>query len=239
MVNRAVTMIHLNLQAKNSLFISIVSLLNHIVLTFIGAILLVQSDMQFGILVAFNNYSRTLSSSLDSLVQVKANLQGALASIERLNTVNEMFDAYLSEEEEKAKLKDKIQEISFNGICSSIGGKIVLEKFDYTFKNGITGIKGENGGGKTRIMNLIVKNHICDKGEIYINGLPIHSIKYNSLISKIAYVGTDKILYNLSLRENITLFETLEHVSDTEINDILNAVQLLSDIVELPDGLDT
>lgn len=59
--------------------------------------------------------------------------------------------------------------IDIYNICKSFGDKCLLDDFTYQFKRGEkVGIVGNNGIGKTTLLNIITGNEPCDKGKIEI-----------------------------------------------------------------------
>ena len=49
-------------------------------------------------------------------------------------------------------------ELKLTEVTKKYGQKVALDKFSYTFGNGIYGILGANGAGKSTMMNLITDN---------------------------------------------------------------------------------
>ncbi len=57
-------------------------------------------------------------------------------------------------------------ELKLNNLTKHYGTKVALEDFTYTFHEGIYGILGANGAGKSTMMNLITDNIVRTGGEI-------------------------------------------------------------------------
>ena len=64
-------------------------------------------------------------------------------------------------------------ELKLTDVTKKYGQKVALDKFSYTFGNGIYGILGANGAGKSTMMNLITDNVKRDGGEITYNGVDV------------------------------------------------------------------
>lgn len=230
---------HIGLTLNNSLFISLISLINYISLTTIGFVFVLSGKLLLGTLVAFNTYSKTLSSSLDTLVQLKANLQPSLVSIQRLMEVENIYAEWKQEEEKKEKIGNKIEGIAIKNICKSFDSNEVLNDFTKEFGKGITGIQGPNGCGKTTLMKLLLHSCLPEKGSILFGDRNLNDISLGWIQEQISYVGANKITYNVSLRENLVLFEGGENISDGQIYDALKVVDLWDDVNELPEKLNT
>ena len=69
----------------------------------------------------------------------------------------------------------------------------------------VTALVGPSGGGKSTILNLILRFHEVDGGSILIDGQNIAAVSRRSLRSQVAYVGQDIFLFRGSIRENIAL----------------------------------
>jgi ATP-binding cassette, subfamily B, bacterial MsbA len=67
----------------------------------------------------------------------------------------------------------------------------------------ITALVGSSGGGKSTILNLILRLHEAERGRILIDGQDIGTVSRQSLRRQIAYVGQDVFLFRSSIRDNI------------------------------------
>ncbi len=68
----------------------------------------------------------------------------------------------------------------------------------------ITALVGQSGAGKTTIINLIPRFYDPQKGEIKIDGQNIKRINLNSLRQKIALVSQDIVLFDDTVKNNIS-----------------------------------
>jgi subfamily B ATP-binding cassette protein MsbA len=69
----------------------------------------------------------------------------------------------------------------------------------------ITALVGPSGGGKTTILNLILRFYEIESGAIVIDGQNIAAVSRHSLRHQIGYVGQDVFLFRGSVRDNIAL----------------------------------
>lgn len=237
--SKEITMKHMYLKSNYSLLMAIISFLSHLVLIGFGAVLILSGRIPLGILVAFSGYSKTFSTASRSISHLRANIQPALVSIERLAEISERFSIFSDQEKDLISDLGRIVSIRFDKVSMSFGEKKVLQKFSSEFHNGITGIQGPNGCGKTTIMNLMLKNFCPSEGEILINDVSISEISYTYIQKNFSYTGSAKVLYDLTVRENLLLFNGCERVSDHEITEVLGIVHLHEDIGHLPNGIET
>lgn len=97
---------------------------------------------------------------------------------------------------------------------------------------------GESGAGKTTLADLILGLLEPESGKVSVSGLrPIEAIQ--KWPGAVAYVPQDVVIFNGSIRENITLgFENLDE-SEAQLRKVVNLASLSDFVDELPEGLDS
>lgn len=122
----------------------------------------------------------------------------------------------------------------------SFSGNVVVENLTYSYDKNrdilknltctfaereITAIVGVSGSGKSTFMDLMLGVLELQSGKITIsNEMPIDAIK--NWPGKITYVPQETKIYDGTIRENILLGMSPDYVSDLEIDEIINLVQL-------------
>lgn len=96
---------------------------------------------------------------------------------------------------------------------------------------------GPSGGGKSTLMNLLLRFYDVDKGSIQIDGQDIRTVSLASLREHIALVSQEVVLFDCTIRENIA-YGDLE-ASEEAIRAAATAAHALKFIEALPDGFDT
>lgn len=229
-------------QTKFDGLVSAMGLLGHIALMVVGVFYVYTGVISFGTFIAFNNYSKSLSASIDALVNVKTNLQPLMVSIERVFEIEELSMESDESECEKKIAVNGIDSICFRNVSLSYGENEVLHQVNIHLQKGkITGVIGKNGSGKTSMMNLIMQNVLPTKGELLFNGTSADNYNYYFLRKQFEYIGVNRNLYYLSVYDNITLsgdvLLTKENIEAVE--QACREVGLLEDIYELADIFDT
>lgn len=85
-------------------------------------------------------------------------------------------------------------EIILDKVSKTYNGREVLKDVSFTLDNGMYSLRGENGCGKTTLLNMIANYLPPDKGAIKTNG-------------SLFYVFQDETFFsNLSLTDNLVLF---------------------------------
>jgi ATP-binding cassette subfamily B protein len=101
----------------------------------------------------------------------------------------------------------------------------------------VTALVGPSGGGKSTILNLILRFYEIDRGAITIDGQNISSVLRTSLRAQIAYVGQDVFLFHGTIRENIALGKP--GASEAEIVAAAKAAHAHEFITGFPAGYDS
>jgi ATP-binding cassette, subfamily B, bacterial MsbA len=101
----------------------------------------------------------------------------------------------------------------------------------------VTALVGPSGGGKSTILNLILRFYEVDGGVITIDGQNIAAISRRSLRRQVAYVGQDVFLFRGSVRDNIAVGRP--GATDAEIVAAAKAAYAHDFIMASPRGYDT
>src|SRR5262245_13509369 len=98
------------------------------------------------------------------------------------------------------------------------------------------GVAGASGSGKSTVIKLLLGLYHLDRGSLEIGGVPVEEVRHEQLVSNIAVVLQETELFNMSLRENITL---MRDVPLTLLQQSCQTACLGDIIAKLPSGLDT
>ena len=114
----------------------------------------------------------------------------------------------------------------------------VLKGINLKVKVGeILAVVGSSGGGKSTLVNLIPRFYDVNSGSLAIDGTDIRDVTFKSLRNQIGVVTQQTILFNDTVRNNIT-YGSLD-ASEEQIRDAARAAHALSFIQHLPEGFDT
>jgi ATP-binding cassette, subfamily B, bacterial MsbA len=117
-------------------------------------------------------------------------------------------------------------------------GEPTLRELSFVAKPGqITALVGPSGGGKSTILNLILRFFEINGGTIVIDGQNIGAVSRRSLRRQIAYVGQDVFLFRGTIRDNIA-FGRPDATQD-EIVNAAHAACAHDFIMGFPQGYDT
>ena len=117
-------------------------------------------------------------------------------------------------------------------------GEKVIRNLSFVAEPGkVSALVGPSGGGKSTILNLMLRFYEVDGGAIVIDGQNIAAVLRRSLRGQIAYVGQDVFLFRGSVRENIALGRL--GATEAEIIAAARAAYAHDFIIAFPRGYDT
>ncbi|MFM7382762.1 MAG: ABC transporter ATP-binding protein, partial [Microcystaceae cyanobacterium] len=94
------------------------------------------------------------------------------------------------------------------GLCKSFGGLKAVNEAQITVQKGsITGLIGPNGAGKTTLFNLLSNFIRPDRGEVLLDGEPIHTLSPHRIARQgcIRTFQVARVLSRLTVLENMLL----------------------------------
>lgn len=199
-----------------------------------GLLLVAYSDLSIGLMFAMFGYIWFIMTPVQEILSIQYSLASAKAAIGRINKVLELK----TESDGNIELKDKKIDITLKNLTFSYTeDKTTLKNISFSIKSGEkVAIIGASGSGKTTISQLIAGFYAKNSGDILYNDISIDNISKKSLREHIFLVLQMPILFNNTLRFNLTMGED---ISNEKIKEALKIAQLNSMLENLPDGLDT
>ncbi len=214
--------------------------LGYVVVCVLGAALVLDGQITFGVITAFIMYVRLFTSPLGTLAQGMTQMQSAAAAGDRV------FD-FLQEkelEDESAKTKhltDVKGEVEFSHVRFSYPDhpdKVIIKDFSAHVKPGQkVAIVGPTGAGKTTMVNLLMRFYEINSGDIKIDGVSTSELTRENVHSLFGMVLQDTWLIEGTVRENLVYNRT--GVTDEELERACRACGIYHFIETLPDGFDT
>lgn len=196
-----------------------------VLLYMIGSLLVISENMSVGSLMAFIAYSSYAISPLSAMFNLGITMSNVLPAAERYFSVLDL--KYDETEEGTDQIKGfQIEEILFDHIQFFYGEKQVLDDVSFEVKAGeILILTGENGSGKTTVLNLLLRFIKPHAGHIYCNGKDIGLYDIEVFREKISLVGPGSYIFNGTVIDNILLGISVEQ---EKINHILEIVSFQS-----------
>ena len=177
----------------------------------------IHDRLSLGTLVAFLTYIQMLLVPIRGLSDKYNQLQGAVASTERIFTLlddprtleyntleNSAFETEPGAGSGASVYKG---DIVFDGVDFSYQpDRKILDKFTLRIPRGQTvTLVGPSGGGKSTLVNLVLRLYDPGQGEIRLGGTPLTAIAPEDLVRQITLVSQEMVLLSADIRENILL----------------------------------
>ena len=210
-----------------------------VVLLWMGGLHVIEGKITLGDFVAFSAYLGMLVRPMITLGFIVNTFERGAASMDRINAILNEKPEIFDSEQVKWSIKDLEGEIEFRNLNFDYpDGTPVLKDINLKIERGMTlAIVGGTGSGKSTLVNLIPRIRQAERGAIFIDGVDIQDIPLNVLRSNIGFVEQEPFLFSDYLRNNITY--GLETADDEEVKSAAHTADLLEQIEEFPDGLET
>ena len=211
---------------------------SYVAVCIVGALLVMNDAISFGVIVAFMVYVRLFTNPLSQIAQGMTNLQTTAAASERVFEFLE--EPEMEEETNITKHLDanNVQgNIVFNHIKFSYDGKkTIIKDFSCDVHKGEKiAIVGPTGAGKTTMVNLLMKFYNITDGDIRIDGVSTKELSRENVHDLFIMVLQDTWLFNGTIRDNIKYNK--ENVTDEQIMEACKTVGIDKFVKSLPGGL--
>ena len=200
----------------------------------IGGKDVIDGHINMGAFFSFLTALFMLYTPLKRIVNIYNKMQDAIAASERtfflMDKVSQIKDG-------QKELNEEINLIKFKGVRLSYGDKDVLKGINLEAnKSEFIALVGSSGGGKSSLMNLLMRFYDVNGGEILINGTNLKDIKIHSLRQNIGLVTQRVYIFNDTVAKNVAYGR--EFNEDAVINalKLANAYEFVS---KLDNGINT
>lgn len=205
----------------------------------IGAILVSEDIITFGVIVAFMIYVRLFTNPLTRIAQSMTQLQSMTAAGERVFEFLE--ETEMPDESNLVKKLDRESvkgEIVFKDVKFGYDkNRTIIKNFNAMVKPGQKiAIVGPTGAGKTTLVNLLMKFYDINDGDIIIDGVSTKSLTRENIHDLFIMVLQDTWLFEGTIRDNLKFNK--KNVTDEEIMKVCKTVGVDHFIKTLPGGLD-
>ena len=205
----------------------------------IGAILVSEDIITFGVIVAFMIYVRLFTNPLTRIAQSMTQLQSMTAAGERVFEFLE--ETEMPDESNLVKKLDRESvkgEIVFKDVKFGYDkNRTIIKNFNAMVKPGQKiAIVGPTGAGKTTLVNLLMKFYDINDGDIIIDGVSTKNLTRENIHDLFIMVLQDTWLFEGTIRDNLKFNK--KNVTDEEIMKVCKTVGVDHFIKTLPGGLD-
>ncbi len=214
--------------------------LAYVAVCIVGAVLIINGHITFGVITAFLIYVRLFDTPLRQIASNMTQVQSCTAAAERVF-------AFLAEEEQEdesektARITDVKGAVEFSHVKFAYPNapeKEIIHDFSAVVKPGQkVAIVGPTGAGKTTMVNLLMRFFEPVSGDIYIDGIRTADVPRTNVHSQFGMVLQDTWLFEGTVREN--LLYNNEDVPEERMIEACKACGIHNFIKALPQGYDT
>lgn len=206
---------------------TIVMRLAQVIIFLFGGYELLNGNITVGIVVVLVNYFNNVLNALRYFLNLGKIYQESKVSLDRIQKYLNYDLEYNS-----TVIVESIETIKLNNVSFAYQSNTnIIKDFCYIFTRGnVYGIKGENGKGKTTLVNLIIGLYINHySGFLFINDIDIHKLNLKSLRkNKISFLEQDDILLNETIKNNIFENKVIKNDKYYKLLKVLN----ISDFID-------
>ena len=199
---------------------------------------MLQGKITLGGLSSFVIYSKLFNRPIASISEAYSIIQTVLVSAER-------FFQFMDQNEDLDTGKKNIDfnvlkgNIEFKNVDFAYNEKTpVLKNLSFKTGNGeVVAIVGPTGGGKTTIVNLLMRFYDVTSGEILLDGINIEEYKKSEIRKLFGMVLQDSWLFTGTIKDNISYGNN--NISFDKVVESAKLACAHDFIMKFPDGYDT
>lgn len=204
----------------------------------LGGALVINGNLEIGVVVAFALYIQRFFEPIRNLTMQYTQMQRAMTSASH---IFEVID-------EKPEITEKLDALEM----PQIDGEVCFENVNFRYTPNVPVLKGVNlkmrqgetvavvgatGAGKTTLSSLMLRLYDVTEGRITVDGHDIRDVVRSSLVTQIGTVIQEPFLFSGTIRDNIR-FNHL-NVTDHQIVKAAQSVGIHGFISQLPEGYDS
>jgi len=230
---------HLNLKGvkTNALVSPLMEIIGAIaaaVVIMLGGMEVINGDLSVGEFFSFMTALFMLYTPIKKLSSVYNSFQKSIAANER---INDIFDTSSDIKGGESTLNTQIENIKFDNISLKYDENIALKNINVTILKGEkVALVGDSGGGKSSLVNLLLRFYDPFKGAINFNDRNINEYTLESLRNSISIVTQRVYIFNDTIANNIALGNDID---EERVKYVLKQAHALDFVENLSDGIYT
>ncbi|SFR64698.1 ABC transporter ATP-binding protein [Anaeromicropila populeti] len=234
--NRAGAEIELNKITQGNLFFMLyIDQVSSYFVYYIGTIWMLAGKISIGGILVFSSYIYFFFQPIEWYTRIKNSLAGIVPSVGNYIELMEKPEENMIE---ITPIDNQKTEIEFENVYLEIGKKNILKNISLKFETGDKiAITGSNGSGKTSLIKLLLKLYNPSAGKILFNGTDIEKVSVISYREQFAVMNQNVFLFNETIKDNITLFESMDLQLDASQKELLGFIEKLPEGMEKVAGL--
>ena len=204
------------------------------VVILVGGKEVIDGTMSVGAFFSFLTALFMLYTPIKKISGLYNKMQDALVASERIFF---LLDKTSSIQSGTTPLPEKINTISFHNVSLSYGEKQALNDVSLDAKSGeMIALIGDSGGGKSSLMNLLMRFYDPSEGEICINGTNLKEFGLHDVRNNIAMVTQRVYIFHDSIAANVAYGKEID---EAKVIDALKKANAYEFVENLPQGINT
>ena len=200
----------------------------------VGGREVINGDMTVGTFFSFMTALMMLYTPIKSLSSLFNQLQDAIAANERINNIFDLKAEILSGDKE---FVDNCTNIKFTNVGLKFDEKVALKNINVNVQKGETiALVGDSGGGKSSLINTLIRFYDTTNGDIYLNDYNIKDFKLNSLRDNISIVTQRVYIFNDTIGLNVSYGQ---EYCEEKVKDALSKAHALEFVNQMSEGINT
>jgi len=199
----------------------------------VGGREVISDQMSVGSFFSFTAALFMLYTPIKRISSLYNKMQDAVAASERIFYIIDQIPNIKSGN----KKIDKINEIAFDNVSLKYEDKEALKNINFSVKKGESvALIGESGGGKSSIVNLILRFYDPSSGKITLNGIDLKEFDLKSLREKISVVTQRIYIFNDTIAANVAYGDKIDK---ERVKKALIEASAWDFVKNMPQGMDT
>jgi ATP-binding cassette subfamily B protein/subfamily B ATP-binding cassette protein MsbA len=219
------------------LFVGLVTSIGTAAVMWVGAYAALEGRITAGTVLVFLTYLAALYAPLNAITYSASTLQYAAANADRVLEILDLpLDVRDAADARELALKGHVryEDVTFGYDA----GRAVLKNVSFEVRPGeVVAIVGPTGGGKTTLVNLLVRFFDPWSGRVTVDGHDLRELKVKSLRQQVAIVLQEPFIFPLTAAENIAYGRP--EAGRVEIESAAASAAADTFISRLPEGFDT
>ena len=198
------------------------------VVIIVGGNEVIQGAMSVGAFFSFLAALFMLYTPIKKITGLYNKMQDAIVASERIFF---LLDLEPSVQNGGSALPEKIETIRFENVFLSYGNQEALKGVDLDAKSGeMVALIGNSGGGKSSLMNLLMRFYAPSSGDILLNERSLSSFDLHALREKIGMVTQRVYIFHDTVAANVAYGKTIEEERVIEALKKANAYEFIQDL---------
>jgi subfamily B ATP-binding cassette protein MsbA len=175
------------------------------VLLYFGGTVVIRGELAGELLIFYLLVFSQIIPPARALSDAVFKINKGYVSLERINEILRAEES-VSDKKDARKLEEFKEEIEFRDVHFGYGEKSVIKGVNLKIKKGQTvALVGPSGGGKSTMASLLARFYDPTNGEVLIDGVSLKDYEVEEVRKHMGFVSQDSILFNESVRNNISL----------------------------------